>query len=109
MGSERRITVCVGLLTLLAALLRFSRLDFQSFWLDEAHTAFYVQDQVTKPGVFWERLTRPGENGPLYYLLLAPWYALFDGGEASLRAFSALVSLPAIPLAYLVLSRLVEQ
>lgn len=93
-----RTAVWLGALMLAAAALRAFRLDFQSFWLDEAHTAFYAANQ--SPALLWARLQKPGENGPLYYFLLAPWLQRFGGSEASLRAFSVLASLPAIPLGY---------
>ncbi len=96
--------VWLGALMLAAAALRAFRLGFQSFWLDEAHTAFYAADQSL--ALLWARLQKPGENGPLYYFLLAPWLHRFGGGEASLRAFSVLASLPAIPLCYFTLQRL---
>jgi mannosyltransferase len=92
---------------LIAAVLRLTRLTFQSFWLDEAHTAFYLSGQSL--AVLGERMLKSGENGPLYYFLLAPWQQLFGGGEASLRSFSALVSLPAIPLAYFVFRKLARR
>jgi predicted membrane-bound mannosyltransferase len=95
----------VAIMTLLAGVIRLWRIEFQSFWLDEAHTAFYIQGQT--PEVIWAHLIKPGENGPVYYALLVPWARLFGGSELSLRGFSLVVSLPSVPLAFAVLRRLV--
>jgi mannosyltransferase len=94
----------VGMLTVASLALRLWRIDFQSFWLDEAHTAFYINGQT--PGVIFERFTRPGENGPVYYLLLLPWRELFGGGEASLRGFSVVAATLAVPVTWLAFRRL---
>jgi mannosyltransferase len=95
----------VGAMTLASLALRLWRINFQSFWLDEAHTAFYINGQ--SPRVIFERFTRPGENGPVYYLLLLPWREVFGGGEASLRGFSVLAATLAVPVTWLALRRLV--
>ena len=97
--------VMVAIMMLLAGVIRLWRIEFQSFWLDEAHTAFYIQGQT--PEVIWAHLIKPGENGPVYYALLVPWARLLGGSELSLRGFSLVVSLPSVPLAFAVLRRLV--
>jgi mannosyltransferase len=40
----------------------------------------------------------PGQNGPLYYLLLRPWLAVAGSGEFALRFFSAAMGVLAVPL-----------
>lgn len=91
-------------IVVLAAVVRSIRLGFQSFWLDEAHTVFYATNQSL--ALFWQHLLKPGENGPLYYFVLAPWLHLFGGSEVSARAFSVLAGLPAVPLCFVALRRL---
>lgn len=88
----------------ISLLVRAWRIDFQSFWLDEAHTAFYLNGQT--PRVIWERFTRPGENGPIYYVLLAGWRFVFGGNEVWLRGFSVLSATLTIPLVWLAMRRL---
>lgn len=71
---------------LLAAGLRFYRLDAQSFWNDEGNTARLVERPV--------RLIIEGAAGdihpPGYYLLLHAWRACTGETEFALRGFSAL-------------------
>ncbi len=45
-------------------------------------------------------LTRPGWNGPLYFLLLEPWLQLAGRSELALRLPSALSALAAVALCY---------
>lgn len=97
--------VLVVIMTIFSLIIRLWRIDFQSFWLDEAHTAFYLNGQT--PRVIWERLTRPGENGPVYYVLLACWRLAFGGNEVSLRSFSVLSMTIAIPLTWLAMRRMI--
>lgn len=102
---RRRDVRLVLALTLVAAFVRWSQLDFQSFWLDEAHSVVYSSVQSWQ--LLAQRMLKPGENGPLYFFLLSPWLAQFGRSETSVRGFSVLMSLPAIPLAYLAVSPLV--
>ena len=96
----------VVIATVLASLVvRVWRLDFQSFWLDEAHTAFYTNGQSGR--VIFERFTRPGENGPVYYLVLLGWRSLFGAGENSLRGFSVVCATATVPVTWLALRRLI--
>lgn len=71
---------------LLAAALRFYRLDAQSFWNDEGNTARLVERSTA--------LIIEGAAGdihpPGYYLLLQGWRALAGESEFALRGFSAL-------------------
>lgn len=95
----------VAAIALASFILRLWRIDFQSVWLDEAHTAFYVTGQTVR--VVVERFSRPGENGPLYYLALLPWREAFGGGEVALRSFSAVAATLAVPATWLALRGLI--
>jgi mannosyltransferase len=86
--ARGRVIWWVGLLLilLLAAGLRFFRLDAQSFWNDEGNSARIAERSV--------RLILEGAAGdihpPLYYLALHYWRALAGNSEFALRAFSAI-------------------
>jgi mannosyltransferase len=86
-AARNRLIWWVGLLLilLLAAGLRFFRLDAQSFWNDEGNSARIAERTV--------KLILEGSAGdihpPLYYLVLHYWRAVAGESEFALRAFSA--------------------
>src|SRR5688572_14696466 len=65
-------------------------------WLDEALS---VNIAALAPGSIVDALRRDGAP-PLYYFLLHGWIRLFGRGDLAVRSLSALLSLPAIPLAW---------
>jgi mannosyltransferase len=73
---------------IVAAALRFYRIDTQSFWNDEGNSARLAERSVA--------LIVEGARGdihpPGYYLVLHYWRAVFGPSEAALRGFSALCS-----------------
>jgi len=106
------IALQVAALTLLAFLLRRYNLGDQSLWFDEADI---VQRARQPLSVLVEGFTAPGENGPLYTLLLHYWLGLIDalpavGGllhlvfgatfEAPVRGMAMLFGTAAIPVMY---------
>jgi mannosyltransferase len=96
---NRRELWTVAGITLVAALIRFSTLDHQSFDHDEAVTAI----RVLQPN-FGDMLSVVGRlerSPPLYYLLAWPWSKLFGTGEVGLRSLSALFGTLTVPAAYL--------
>jgi mannosyltransferase len=82
--------------TLLGAALRFSTLDVQSFWSDEAVTVSLVRMDLR--GML-DLIPESESTPPLYYLLAWSWTRLFGSGEFGLRSLSALAGTAAIPLA----------
>jgi mannosyltransferase len=84
-------------LTALAALLRFSTLDTQSFWQDEAVTALLM-----RPGLLQTLSLVPASETtpPLYYLLAWLWSQLFGTGEVGLRSLSAVLGTVTVVIAY---------
>ena len=77
---------------------RLAGLTSQSLWRDEVDSLRFAtrgMDQVLAA------FTRPGENGPLYYLLLRPWLAVAGHSEFALRFPSAWLGVLAIPLVFL--------
>jgi mannosyltransferase len=94
-----RELVLVGALTVVAAALRFSTLDVQSFWHDEAVTAH----RIIRPSLFATMGKIPGSEStpPLYYALAWLWTRAFGISEVGLRSLSALIGTATVPVAYL--------
>lgn len=84
------------LFLLLAALLRFYRLDHQSFWNDEGNSARLAERSP--------RLIIEGAGGdihpPGYYLALAGWRRLTGESEFALRAFSTFAGIALVALVH---------
>ncbi len=78
-------------------------LDFQSLWRDEVDALRFA----TRP---WPELlamfTRPGENGPLFFLLLRPWLAVAGHSEYALRFISLIAGVIAVALGMALAGRL---
>ncbi len=77
---------------------RLAGLTSQSLWRDEVDTLRFAMrplDQVLA------MFTRPGENGPLFYLLMRPWIHLAGRSEYALRFPSAWLGLLAVALLFL--------
>lgn len=89
--------IIVLVITLLAFLLRAYRLDFQSYWIDEALTIFYANLSLSKLQYYLQTVRA---TPPLYHGLTVYWVDLLGDGEYSLRFFSLLFSVLAVPLAY---------
>jgi mannosyltransferase len=86
-------------LTTLAAVLRFSFLNRQSFWFDEAVTVELSQKSLS--GML-AALPDTESTPPLYYVLVWAWSRLIGPSEAELRALSALFGTATVPVAYAV-------
>jgi mannosyltransferase len=92
-----RSAQALAALTVLAAILRFSTLHLQSYWLDEAVTVRLVS------GSFGHMLSSIGgseSTPPLYYVLTWVWAHVFGHGEVALRSLSALAGTAFVPVAY---------
>ncbi len=85
-------------LTVLAAALRFSTLDLQSFWYDEAFTPVHV----LHPSLWATlRAVSHSENTPpLWYVLAWADARVFGTGEVALRWPSALAGVATVPVAW---------
>lgn len=87
----------LAVLTLAAFAARMARIGFQSLWRDEVDAMRFA----TRPlGDLLRMFVTPGENGPLYFLMLRPWLALFGESEAALRSFSAVAGAALVPLMF---------
>lgn len=77
----------------------------QSLWRDEVDAIRFATRAL--PALL-ETFRQPGENGPLFYLLLRPWLALHGQSEFALRYLSVVLGVLAVPLTYLVARRLLR-
>ncbi len=78
---------------------RLVGLDQQSLWLDEAYTIFYATTQTWSEVL--HNFVEPGENGPLYTLLMRLWIGIGGPTAVWIRAFSAMFGVLTIPIGYL--------
>ena len=104
--SARRVTVLVGAITLLGALLRFPTLGHQSLWLDELYTRWLAGLDFNQ---LFEEIPRTERTPYLYYL--AEWVSVRVGNESEsgLRVLSAVAGTATIPAVYAAGSRLVSR
>lgn len=99
-GRERAALLA---LILLAFGWRLTGLTAQSLWRDEVDVIWLairpLQETISM-------FVSPAQNGPLYFLLMRPWFGLAGTSEFALRLTSALFSLLAIALIWQVARRL---
>lgn len=86
----------VGLITLVAALLRFLSLSQKSFWFDEGVSVAIARLPLYD---FLRILWRREANMSLYYLLLRGWL-LLGHSEGWVRSLSALFAIATVPMVY---------
>jgi len=79
-----------------AGLLRFSTLDVQSYWSDEAITVLLVRMDF---GDMIRMIAESESTPPVYYVIAWPWTRVFGSGEIGLRSVSALAGTAAVPIA----------
>lgn len=96
-SARSRRLAAVGLLVLVGFLARAVSLDAQSLWRDEVDALRFATAPRER---LLDNFTRPGWNGPLYYLLLRGWIAFTGTSEFSLRFFSLLFGVLSVPLIY---------
>lgn len=101
MTTQKRIfrndAMVLAALTGAALGLRLWHIGFQSLWRDEVDAIRFATQPL---GDLLRMFLTPGENGPLYFLALRPWLALFGDSEAALRSFSAVAGAALIPLLF---------
>jgi len=104
--STAACLVAVTLLVLAAFAVRAASLDVQSLWRDEVDALRFA----TAPRAqMLSNFTRPGWNGPLYFLLLRGWIALAGTSEYSMRFLSLLFGVLCVPLVYALGRRLFDR
>jgi hypothetical protein len=87
--------ILVIVLTVIGLILRLYRLTFQSIWVDEAFTWFYVQNGWSQ--IFW--LTPTDCHPPLFYWI-TKLFLLQGKSDFMLRLFPALIGTATIPIFY---------
>jgi mannosyltransferase len=85
-------------LVLVAAAIRIVTLGSQSFWTDEALTAY--ETHVSFGGMI-NTVAHVETTPPLYFVVIWCWAKIFGSGEVALRSFSALAGVAMVPIAYL--------
>jgi mannosyltransferase len=85
-------------LTLLAAILRLSTLDLQSFWYDEAFTPVHVLHASLSATL--RSISHTENSPPLWYLLAWADSRILGNGEIALRLPSALAGIATVPVAW---------
>lgn len=94
------------LLVSLAFALRLYHLDFQSLWRDEVDAVLFAEKG---PSGLLPWFIEPGQNGPLYYLLLSFWITLVGRSDFGVRFFSLFLGVLLVPLIYQVGRRWLER
>src|SRR6476661_4979637 len=92
----RHLQLLAGI-TLAGALLRFTTLDVQSYWLDEVATVNILRHGF---GDMLSAVSGGESTPPLFYIVAWAWSKVFGTGEVGLRSLSALVGTATIPLVY---------
>ncbi len=97
-GSEMEVStplvVVVAVAVAVGAVARF--VTTSSLWLDEALSVNIAALPIDEIG----GALRHDGHPPLYYVLLHFWIDLFGAGDVAVRAFSGIVALACLPLAY---------
>jgi 4-amino-4-deoxy-L-arabinose transferase-like glycosyltransferase len=89
--------IVAGLL-LAAAVIRFVVIDNQSFWADEALTAYEARLGF---GPMLSVVMHIETTPPLYFVLIWFWGHLFGTGGVALRSLSTIAGIALVPVAYL--------
>ncbi len=96
----------VGVLFVLAAVLRFATIRSQSYWADESLTAY----EAGLPfGSMVNTIVHLETTPPLYFLLVWVWAKVWGTSELALRSISALAGLALVPIAYLTARELISR
>jgi uncharacterized membrane protein len=90
------VWIVVGLV-IVAAAIRFVTLGTQSFWTDEALTAY----ETTLPfGSMIHMVARIETTPPLYFVLIWGWAKAFGTSAVALRSLSAIAGIALVPIGY---------
>jgi mannosyltransferase len=93
-------------LTAVAAAIRFLVIDNQSFWADEALTAYETHLGF---GAMLHTVAHIETTPPLYFVAIWAWAHVFGSGEVALRSFSTLAGIALVPIAFLSARELVSR
>jgi mannosyltransferase len=93
-ADERALAAIV----VLAAAIRIVTIDNQSFWADEALTAYEAHLPF---GAMLNTVAHVETTPPLYFVLIWFWAKVFGAGEVALRSISTIAGIALVPIAYL--------
>jgi uncharacterized membrane protein len=93
-------------ITLLAFAWRVHGLDAQSLWRDEVDAIYFATRDIAAT---LSMFVSPGQNGPLYFVALRPWFDLVGAHAFSLRYPSAMAGVVSVLLLWQVVRRLAPQ
>ena len=93
-------------LVLIAAAIRIITIDNQSFWADEALTAYEAGQSFT---AMLHTVTSIETTPPLYFVLIWVWAKAFGTSEVALRSISAVAGVAIVPIAYLCARELLDR
>jgi mannosyltransferase len=108
-AAAKRVPVevwIVGGAVLAAALIRFVTISSQSFWTDEALTAYEAHLPF---GAMVHTVLRVETSPPLYFVVIWVWAHIFGTTEVALRSLSALAGIALVPIAYLSARELISK
>ncbi len=96
--KDKKTLIILGSILLLGIFLRFHQIGSESFWQDEAHTAFamkkytaldIIKNTMKEGQVIIDSKYTYNSELPVYYVFLKGWTKVFGISEVSLRSFSA--------------------
>ena len=93
-------------LVVVAAAIRIITIDNQSFWADEALTAYESGQSFA---AMLHAVTSIETTPPLYFVLIWIWCKAFGTGEVALRSISAMAGVATVPIAYLCARELIDR
>ncbi len=93
-------------IVLVAAAIRIITIDNQSFWTDEALTAYEAHLPF---GAMLNTVAHTETTPPLYFVSVWFWAKLFGTSEIALRSISTLAGIALVPIAYLSAKELVSR
>jgi len=99
-----RGSLVLGVILLVAAILRLHSIGSQSVWIDEAYSLRVVAQPVSSMIDETARDNHP----PLYYLLLAAWMHLGPGSDAWARLLSAALGVSFVAVFYVFCREVVQ-
>lgn len=85
-------------ITVIAAVIRIITIDNQSFWQDEALTAYEAHLPF---GAMLSTVAHVETTPPLYFVLVWCWAHLFGTSEIALRSISTIAGVAVVPIAYI--------
>ncbi len=96
----------LGALIAVAAAIRILTIDTQSFWADEALTAYEAHLPF---GAMISTVVHVETTPPLYFVLVWAWAHVFGTSEVALRSISTISGVALVPIAYLAARDLVSR